>query len=331
MKLFYYLTEDSDDSMFSQHVNVQCTDNLLSIIATSSDEDEIAAAIGIVSHLLNMSSELSQHLLSDESLDAIFYCLTSKNFHSSHKSRITEHAAGALCRFTHSTNLDWQKKVAEASIIPILVDLVASGTSLAKRNAATSLKQLSENSISLSRPIRKTGIFSCCYSAPETPCPVHSGICSIESSFCLLEAKALKPLIAVLREADTTACEASLDAILTLMDGDSPQKGCKVLDEANGIAPIIKLLSSSSSRLQEKALKALERILKVAMYKEKYKLATQMPLVDITQRGSGSLKSLAAKVLSLLEVLHEQSSFFDGGSNAIGKKNSDTNLSRTSQ
>lgn len=330
MKLFYYLTEDSNDSMFSEHVNVKCTDNLLSIITTSRDEDEVAAAIGIISHLLNMS-QLSQPLLSDDSLDVIFYCLTSRNFHSSHESRIAEHAAGALCRFTHSTNLDWQKKVAEASIIPMLVHLVASGTSLAKRNAATSLKQLSESSFSLSRPIRKTGVFSCCLSAPETHCPVHSGICSVESSFCLLEAKALKPLVAVLGEQDTEACEASLDAILTLIDGESPQKGSKVLDEANGIAPIIKMLSSSSSRLQEKALKALERILKVATYKEKYKLAAQMLLVDITQRGSGSMKSLAAKVLSLLDVLHEQSSFFDGGNNAIGRKKADINLSRTSQ
>lgn len=330
VKLFYCLTEDGADGMLSEHVNVKCTDNLLSIIATSSDEDEVAAAIGIISHLLNRS-QLSENLLSDESLNVIFYCLTSRNFHSSHKSRIVEHAAGALCRFTNSTSPDWQKRVAEASIIPILVHLVASGTSLAKRNAATSLKQLSESSFSLSRPIRKTGIFSCCFSAPGTPCLVHSGICSVESSFCLLEAKALSPLVAALGDPDAEACEASLDAILTLIDGELPHKGSKVLDEANGITPIIKLLSSSNSRLQEIALKALERILKVAAYKEKYKLATQMPLVDITQKGSGSMKSLAAKVLSLLDVLYEQSSFFDGGNNNAVGRNSDANLPRTSQ
>lgn len=326
VKLFYYLTEDSDDSTISEHVSESCTNNLVSIIATSDNEEEIAAATGIISHLLN-DSQVSQHLLNDRALEVIFNCLTRKNYHSSHKNQIVEHAAGGLCRFTVSRNLEWQKKVAEACIIPVLVELVASGTPLAKKSAAISLKQLSESSLSLSTPIRKSGIFGCCFSAPGVRCLVHSGICSIESSFCLLEAKALSPLVLVLENTDMEAQETSLDAILTLIDGELLQNGSKVLDEANAIAPIIKLLGSTSSCLQEKALKALERILTVPACKVKYALATQMPLVDITQRGSGSMKSLAAKVLAHLNVLHEQSSFFDGGSNAFGR-NSETKASR---
>ncbi|CAK9146530.1 unnamed protein product [Ilex paraguariensis] len=179
-----------------------------------------------------------------------------------------------------------------------------------KQNVATSLKQFSESSIGLSRPIKKHGILVCCLASSETGCPVHLGICTLESSFCLVEANAVLPLVRVLREPDTGACEASLDALLTLIDGKQLQSGSKVLAEANAIGPIIKLLSSSFATLQEKALNALERIFRLVEFKQNYGKSAQMPLVDITQRGPSGMKSVAAKVLAHLDVLQEQSSYF---------------------
>ncbi|TMW88748.1 hypothetical protein EJD97_018169 [Solanum chilense] len=291
VKLFYLLTKDGNDDFLLEHVNNTCIGNLVGIIRTSDNEEEIAAALGIISHLPQDFS-MSQHLLDAGALDVILDCLHGRNAHSSLRNEIVENAAGALCRFTVPTNPETQTQVAEAGIIPLLVSLLASGSCLTKKNAATSLKQFSESSQKLSKqPASKNWMFSCCIASPTQNCPVHLGFCSVESSFCLLEANALRPLT-------------------PRRGGEQLQNGSKVLAEANAIAPIIKLLSSSSIILQEKALKALERLFQMIELKLKYGTSAQMPLVEITQKGRSDLKSLAAKVLSHLNLLPEQSSFF---------------------
>ncbi|PIN21407.1 Chaperone-dependent E3 ubiquitin protein ligase (contains TPR repeats) [Handroanthus impetiginosus] len=311
VKLFYYLTEDGDHATFSEHVNKKCITCLLKIIKTSDNEDETAAAFGIISHL-PQNPQISENLLECGTLEVIFDCLTSRNVHSSQENTIVESASKALCRFTLPSHIEIQKRVAEAGMIPILVKLLESGSPLTKRNAAISLKQFSESSRELSVPVRRSHILGCCMRSPEPKCPVHSGICTIESSFCLLEAKAVRPLVVVLEEPDDEACKASLDAILTLIDGLQLQSGCKILEEAGAVPPIIKFLNSSCVDLQEKALRALQRIFRMIEYKTKHGKSAQTLLVDITQRGSRDTKSLAAKILAQLNVLNEQSSFFSG-------------------
>ncbi|XWS38019.1 hypothetical protein CRYUN_Cryun19dG0094600 [Craigia yunnanensis] len=309
VKLFCYLTVDGDDNSFQEHVGQRCIDTLLGIIKTPSDEEEAAAAMGIVSNLPK-DIQITQWLLESGALDIIFASITDGNRNALHKKQEIENAVRALCRFTVSTNREWQKKVAEAGIIPVLVQLLVSGTFLIKQNAAVSLKQFSESSTALSQPVKKTRAFICCLAAAETGCPVHQGICTVESSFCILEANAVEPLVRILGEGDFGACEASLDALLTLINDERLQNGCKVLAKVNAIPPIIKLLSSTSTILQEKALRALERMFRLPEMKQPYATLAQMPLVDITQRGSGGMKSLAAKVLAQLNVLGEQSSYF---------------------
>ncbi|KAL5758044.1 hypothetical protein ACOSP7_020655 [Xanthoceras sorbifolium] len=295
VKLFCCLTKDGDDSTFLEHVGQRCIETLLGIIKTSSDMEEIAASMGIICNLPK-DTQVTQWLLDAGTLEIIFTCLTDGNRNASYKRPAVENAVGALCRFTVSTNREWQKRVAAVGIVPVLVQLLGSGTSLTKQKAAISLKQFSESSAALSRPVKKPGVFSYCLAAaPETGCPAHLGICSVDE---------------MLGETDHGVCEAALEELLTLIDGEKLQSGSKVLSEANAVAPIIKLLSSPSSGLQEKTLKALERVFQVAELKQKYGSSAKMLLVDITQRGSGGMKSLAARVLARLNVLDEQSSYF---------------------
>uniref|UniRef100_A0A7N2MH59 ARM repeat superfamily protein n=1 Tax=Quercus lobata TaxID=97700 RepID=A0A7N2MH59_QUELO len=307
VKLFHCLIEDGDKDTFLEHVGQRCIETLLRIIKTSNDVEETAAAMGIISKLPK-DPQLNQWLIKAEAVQTIFSCLTDGN--ALHKRQVIENAVGALCRFTVSTNQEWQKIVAEAGLIPVLVHMLVSGTALTKQNAAISLKQFSESSVSLSKPMRKRGIFQCCLAAPETGCPVHLGICTVESSFCILQANALEPLVRMLGEPDLGPCEASLDALLTLIDDERLQSGSKVLAEANAIVPIIKLLSSPSEILQEKSLTALERIFRLVEFKLKYGTSAQIPLVEIAQRKNSHMKSLAARVLAQLNVLGQQSSFF---------------------
>lgn len=310
VKLFCCLTKDGDDNTFLEHVGLKCIDTLIRIIKYSNNVEEIVAAIDIISNLPR-DRQISQWLFDSGTLQVILDFLTTGYNNFPYKRElIIESASGALCRFTGPTDPEMQKKVAETGIITILVQLLASGTALTKQNIACSLGQLSKSSSALTIPVEKKGLFRCCLGSPETICTLHMGTCTLESSFCLLEADAVRPLVRVLGEPDIGACEASLEALLTLIEGELLQRGSKVLDEGNAIATIIKLLSSSSPNLQERALGALERIFRLHEFKEKYKASAQMPLVEITQRGSSALKSLAAKILAHLNVLHDQSSFF---------------------
>ncbi|MFQ6663631.1 hypothetical protein Gotur_031079 [Gossypium turneri] len=310
VKLFYCLTIDGDDISFQDHVGQRCIDTLLKIIKSPTDEEEAAAAMGIISNLPK-DLQITQWLLESGALDIIIFAfITGRNRNALNKEHGIEDAVRALCRFTVSTNKEWQKKVAETGVILELTKLLVSGTPLTKQYAAVSLKQFSESSTAMSQPLKKTRAFICCFAASETGCQVHRGICTVESSFCILEADAVEPLVRMLEEGHFGAAEASLDALLTLIDNERLQNGCKVLDQVNAIPPIIKLLSSTSTKLQEKALGALERIFRLPEMKQRYATLAQMPIVDITQRGSSGMKSMAAKVLAQLNVLGEQSSYF---------------------
>lgn len=279
------------------------------IMRSSNDEVEIASAMGIISNLPEIH-QISQWLLDAGALKVIFNFLHNGKQNGSHNNQLIENAVGAIRRFTVPTELEWQKSAAEVGFIPILVRLLETGTTLTKQRAAVCLTRFSESSSGLSRPMAKhRGM--CCFSAPpEIGCPVHGGICTVVSSFCLVEADAVQPLVRILGEADSVACEAALDTLLTLINDEKLQSGSKVLANANAIPPIIKFLGSPCPTLQEKALNALERIFRLLEFKQKYGASAQMPLVDLTQRGSGSVKSLAARILAHLNVLHDQSSYF---------------------
>ncbi|KAK2969601.1 hypothetical protein RJ640_008895 [Escallonia rubra] len=295
VKLLFCLTEDGDEATISEHVGQKSIETLIRIIRTSNDEEEIASSLGIISNL-PQTVQITEWLLSAGGLQIVISHVLYEKPSSLHKSQLVENATGALCRFTDPRNQQSQKKAAEAGIIPKLVQLVESGTSLTKRRAAISLAQFCESSLVLSQPIPKRKSFWCFSAPPKGGCPVHQGICTVESSFCLVEAGAVVPLARLLEDPDHGACEAALDALLTFIVGERLQTGSKVLAEANALLPMIKLLAIPSPKLQEKVLMSLERIFQLVEFRQKYGPAAQMPLVDLTQRGNSGMKSLAAKV-----------------------------------
>ncbi|KAK7349405.1 hypothetical protein VNO77_06745 [Canavalia gladiata] len=310
VKLFSCLVDNCDEAIIQENVDQNCINTLLQILKSSSDEEEILSAMGIICYLPEIS-QITQWLLDADALPIIkSYILDGKDRDLQKSSNLVENASGALCRFTVPTHLEWQKRVAETGIVPVLVQLLENGTALTKRHVAQSLTQLSRSSISLSRPVAKRkGLW--CFSAPaDIGCIVHGGICSVKSSFCLLEANAVGPLTRTLGESDPGVCEASLDALLTLIEGERLQSGSRVLADADAIPLIIRFLGSSSPGLQEKSLHALERIFRLPEFKQIYGASAQMPLVDLTQRGNGNVRSMSARILAHLNVLQDQSSYF---------------------
>lgn len=309
VKLLCCLAEDCDAITVHEQVGRKTVQTILKIIKNSDNDEEIASAMGVIS-CLPMSTQVSEWLLEEGGLQVIFSFLPDGKQSGLHKNRLVENAVGALCHFTVPENKQSQKKAAEAGIIPVLVQLLEVGTGLTKRRAAISLGQLSESSHDLSRPIPKRQGFWCFSGLAEEGCHVHQGVCSVKSSFCLVEAGAIGNLVRVLGEADSGASEAALDALLSLIKGERLQNGVKVLEEANAIPSMIRLLGSSCPRIQEKVLLSLGRMFRLLEFKQRYGMKVNAPLIDLTQRGTSQVKSLAAKVLAQLDVLHEQSSYF---------------------
>lgn len=309
VKLFCCLVDDGDEAIIREHVGQKCLETLVTIIQSSDNEEEIASAMGILSKLPEVP-QFTQWLLDAGALPIFLNFLKNGRQNDPNRVQVVENVVGALRRFTAPTNLEWQKRAAEAGVIPKLVQLLEYGTTLTKEHAATSLARFSKNSLGLSRPIPKRKGFWCFSPPPEIGCQVHGGLCGIESSFCLLEANAVRPLVRVLEDPDHGACEASLDALVTLIEGERLQNGSKVLEDANAIDRMVRFLSSPSPKLQEKALDSVERIFRLPEFKQKYGKSAQMPLVDLTQRGNNSMKSLSARVLAHLNVLQDQSSYF---------------------
>lgn len=287
-----------------------CLETLQSIIKTSKDDEEIAASMAIISNLPSDFIQIIQWLLEEDGLISIIQFLRSTKLGVPSKNKIIENAAITLCHFTTPANFECQMKAVQAGVISNLVHLLEIGTSLSKRYAAISLAQFSENSFKLTKSPKKHLPFVCCATAPEEVCEVHNGVCSVEQSFCLLEAEAVLPLVRLLSDPDLTVNEAALIALSTLILDERPQSGSKLLSEMNGIVPIIKLLNSQSPDVQVRSARILEKIFRLDEYKKIYGVSAQMSLIYMTHKGNSVVRALAARILAHLDVLHEQSSYF---------------------
>ena len=71
-------------------------------------------------------------LLDVEARASIVRFLSDVRLNGLSKNLVAENAVGALCLFTVSTNQESQKRAAEAGVIPLLVQLLGSGTALKK-------------------------------------------------------------------------------------------------------------------------------------------------------------------------------------------------------
>eukprot|EP01018_Ginkgo_biloba_P030129 Gb_11374 [translate_table: standard] len=313
LKLLFYLSQDGSGRELADQFGQTYIVALVKLLSVSLREDEKAAAVGILSNLPVNDRAITEMLLQANALHVIVSLLnasSTKNAVRAVKNQLVENVAGALIRFTVPSDKRLQRLMAEHDAIPLLVQLLLSGTPVAKSRAATSLSQLSQNSLSLTIPVSKGRSWFCLAPYPELVCEVHGGRCSIRTSFCLVQAGALSPLVQILEEKDREADEAALDALATLLHDDTWAKGANAVAEARGIGPIIKLLTIGSAGAQEKAVWILERIFRNESYRLEYGHQAQMPLIDLAQKGTPATRSLAAKILAYLQLLQNQSSYF---------------------
>ncbi|CAI5966135.1 unnamed protein product [Closterium sp. NIES-65] len=291
---------------------------LKAIIAMLHDKDSFdnrAAAAGLIAALPPTDTKLNQALVQADVVQTLVTMLGMKGggvgTNAQLKDAALEGAANALVRFTLPSNIKQQQQLAELGAIPQLVTLLVTGNAGAKRGAALCLGNFSESSPTLSVSVKaKSG--GCCFKAPEEPkCVVHGGTCSVRASFCLLEAEAIDPLVGAMGEKDPLTAEAALTALSTLMaDSCRWEASVKIIHESGGFGRVVQQLSEGTERAKEKGVWMLEKLFRLEEYKFEYATKAQGALIEMTQHGSNETKPVAAKILSHLELLHQQSSYF---------------------
>lgn len=299
-----YLPEALTEQLGETHIST-----IVSIISSSTSVSEKAAAVGILSNLPISYKKATDILKKANFLPILISIISSGNAPSTPTTCwLEESVAGVLIRFTNPSDKKLQLLSAEHGVIPLLLKLLSSGSPVAKCRAATSLAQLSQNTLSLRKPRKSRWL--CVPASADAYCDVHDGFCFVNSTLCLVKAGAIPPLVQILEGKDREADEAVLGSLATLLQDEIWENGSNYIAKISGVQAIIKFLESGNVKAQEKALWILERILRVDEYRVKYGESAQVVLIDLAQNGDPKLKPTVAKLLAQLEVLQDQSSYF---------------------
>ncbi|TKY49675.1 U-box domain-containing protein 44 [Spatholobus suberectus] len=308
LDLLYTLSKDLTDEL-TEHLDETHLFNIVNIVSTSTSESDKAAAVGILSNLPASNKKVTDILKRANLLPILISIMySSTGSISSTTNSLAESIASVIIRFTNSSDKKLQLLSAEHRVIPLLVKLLSSGSPVTKSRAAISLAQLSQNSLSL-RKSRKSR-WLCVPPSVNAYCEVHDGYCFVNSTFCLVKAGAVSPLIQLLEDTEREVVEAALYALSTLLQDQIWEGGVNAIAKLSGVQAIIKSLEVGDAKIQEKAIWMLERIFKVAEHRVKYGQSAQVVLIDLAQKSDSRLKSTVAKVLAELELLLSQSSYF---------------------
>lgn len=270
---------------------------LVGFLENDSNGDAQMAAAGLLANLPKSETSVTMKLIELDGLDAIINILRSGTIEAK------ENALSALFRFTDPENLESQRIVVEQGAYPLFVNFLKTGSVTAKARAAALIGNLSTSTPKLTVGPKQPGCWR--FWRPRVPlCSAHGAICSVNTTFCLLEANALPHLVKLLQgEVDATAFEA-IQTLSTLVQESSPNKGANVLHEADAIKPVMGIFTWGTDSLKEEALGLLEKVFCSREMVESYGATARYILVGLTGRNvheEGHFGRKAARVLSLIE------------------------------
>lgn len=306
LDLLYTLSKDLTRGMRTligeSHLSV-----LVGMVNTSTSEEEKATAAGILCNLPTADKKITGILMRLNLLPILIltFPLCFKVSPTDANKLLLENIVGITVRFTVPWDSKSQRVFVDLGVIHLLVKVLSIGSPIAQSRAATSLAQLSQNSLSLSKS--KQPRWMCVSSSSEAFCQVHMNKCTVKSTFCLVKASSISPLVQILRGKEREADEAVLIALSTLMQDDMWENGSNTIDKASGIEAIIGILEVGNPNAQEKALWMLERIFRTESYREKYGKNSLVYLIRLAQKGDHVSKPLVSKILAHLEFLQVQS------------------------
>ncbi|XP_028759500.1 U-box domain-containing protein 44 isoform X2 [Neltuma alba] len=308
LQLLYTLSKDLTEEL-TEHLDDTHLFKIVNIISSSTSDSEKAVAVGLLSNL-PVSNKKVTDVLKRANLLPILTSIMSSSAGSNSPTTccLMQNVVGVIIRFTNPSDKKLQLLSAEHGVIPLLIKLLSTGSPITKSRAATSLAQLSQNSVSLRRA-RKSRWF-CVPPSADVHCEVHDSNCFVKSTFCLVKAGAVPPLIQILEDKEKEAVEAALIALSTLLQDEIWEGGVNCIAKSSGVQAIIKILEVGDVKAQEKALWMLERIFRVEEHRVTFGESAQVVLIDLAQKSDSRLKSAVAKLLAELELLQNQSNYF---------------------
>lgn len=308
LELIYTLSKDLSVELTEQIGETNLV-SIVNIVSSSASENEKAYSIGILSNLPNSDTKVT-YILKKANLLFILISIMNSGFDSSTPTNclILESIAAICIQFTIPSDKKLQQFSVEQGLVPLLVKLLSNGSAVAKSRAATSLAQLSENSLSILKS-RKSR-WRCVSLSTDTYCEVHDAYCSVRANFCLVKSGAISHLLKILEGKDRGADEAVLGALSTIFQDEIWENGSNFLANEMWVRAIFKVLQEGSVKSQEKALWIFEKIFRIEAHKLEFGELVQPVLIDLTQKGDHGVKSNAAKILAELELLQLQSSYF---------------------
>ncbi|TYH96516.1 hypothetical protein ES332_A12G182700v1 [Gossypium tomentosum] len=212
-------------------------------------------------------------------LERIFLIQRNGTRTSRHATVYLEGLVGILVRFTTTLYEPQMLFLARThNLTSVFTELVIKTSSdEVQRLSAIGLENLSLESINLSRPpqIKKTGskkffrlpnlLSSRSVETRKMPvlCPVHRGACSSETTFCLIDAKAVERLLVCLDHENDEVVEASMAAICTLLDDKvDVDTSVSLLSEINAIQYVLKVVKEHKQEgLLQKSFWMIEKFL----------------------------------------------------------------------
>jgi vacuolar protein 8 len=310
LNLMFHLTKDASQELTEQ-IRETHLDILVKIIASPTPgNDEKAAAVAVLSNLPVTDKNVTKFLTQANVLPLLISLLEA-NISASlspQRSWLLEGIAGVLTRFT----VPWDKKLQSLAVghgvVPCLIKLLSEGSVKAKSKSATSLAQLSQSSVALCKT--KLPRWLCVPPSAESYCIVHNCQCTVKSTFCLVKAGSINPLVQILEGEEQEADGAVLEALATLVQDEIWENGSKVIEKASGVHALLRVAEAGELTSQDKAIWMLERIFRIEAHRERYGGIAQALLIDLAQKGDPMLKPMIGKILAHLELLQTQSSYF---------------------
>ncbi|XP_043702105.1 putative U-box domain-containing protein 42 [Telopea speciosissima] len=236
-----------------------------------------------------------------------------------------EGLVGVLVRFT-ATVYDPQilSLARDHNLTSVFTELLMTTSSdEVQRLSATGLENLSAESINLSiqPPAQKnkgpnlTKLHSF-LSFPSSKgkrlqvCPIHRGACSSQTTFCLLEAKAIERLLACLEHENVAMVKAALSAICTLLhDRVDVDNSVSILSGMDAINHVLRVLKEHKQEVWQKSLWVIEKFLTKGgdRFASEISKDRSLPsvLVSALQHGDIATRRMAEKILKCLNKFPE--------------------------
>ncbi|XP_050119240.1 U-box domain-containing protein 43-like isoform X2 [Malus sylvestris] len=298
INLLFLFSQHEPEGVVEYLLKPRRLEALVGFLENDDKGDAQMAAAGLLANLPKSERLLTNKLIELDGHTAIINILRTGTM------KAKENALSALFRFTDPTNLESQRKLVEGGAYPLLVNFLRSSSVTARARAAALIGNLSTSTPKLTMVSKASGCWSCFKPSGAPLCSAHGGICSVTSTFCLLEAKALPDLVRLLSgEVYETAIEA-IQTLSTLVLEASPQRGASVLHDADAIKPTLEILCWGTDSLQEDALSLLEKVFMSKEMVEVYGSAARLNLAGLTSRNiheDGRHRRKATRVLSLLD------------------------------